>query len=85
MHFLSYKVYMYARIIFIISDNPLIKFHPKIISPDQSIANTTGRKLDNSISKMIQLTLPFRCHHNFGTKDDVCQLLFVKNNGMQKG
>ena len=59
-HFIPDKFYTYVGIRKILSKNPFIKIHPKIISCDQLIANIIGRKSDKSIWKMARLPLPFK-------------------------
>ena len=83
-HFFRDKVYIDSGIINILSEKPLIKFHPKIITRDQSISNVTGQKSDKSIPEMSQLPLTFRFHHTFSTNYNWCQFLFVNKNTVRK-
>ena len=80
VQFVSAKVDIDAITINIISDNLLIKVHPKIITCNQSIENIKGRKSYKSIPKMVWLPIPFRCCHNFATKENGCHIFFGKKN-----
>lgn len=61
----------------LISENPLIRMHPKMLAFDHAVAAVTARD-QKAVTKSCRIPLPIKCRHTYAVKEDGDNFFFGK-------